>query len=66
MHYGGKKIGGKQGEGWSDFDPKRKGSYQWGSGLWRKVSSKLSEICDRRRGDRQTDRQTDRHTQRQE
>jgi len=44
---------------WSYFDPQRKGSYFWGSGLWCKASSKLSENCDRKRGDRQTDRQTD-------
>ena len=57
MHYGGEKLGKE----WSDFDPQRKGSYCWGSGLWCKVSSKLSGICDRRRGDRQKDRQTHRH-----
>ena len=43
------------------FDPQRKGSYCWGSGLWCKVSSKLNENCDRRSGDRQTDRRTHRH-----
>jgi len=57
MHYGGENWG-KLGKEWSDFDPQRKGSYFWGSGLWCKVSSKLSEICDRRRGDRR--RQTER------
>ena len=60
MHYWGKKIGGKQGKEWSDFDPQRKGSYCWGSGLWSKVSSKLNENCDRRSGDRQTEGQTHR------
>ena len=58
MHYGGEKLGKE----WSDFDPQRKGSYFWSSGLWCKVSSKLSEICDRRRGDRQTEGQTDTQT----
>ena len=48
MHYGGEKFGKE----WSDFDPQRKGSYFGCSGLWRKVSSKLNDICDRRRGDR--------------
>ena len=51
-------MGGKYGKEWSDFDPERKGSYFWGSVLWCKVSSKLSENCDRKRGDRQTDTQT--------
>jgi len=55
MHYGGEKLGKE----WSDFDPQRKGSYLWGFGLWCKVSSKLSENCDRKRGDRQKDRHTD-------
>jgi len=55
MHYGGEKLGKE----WSDFDPQRKSCYCWGSGLWCKVSSKLSGICDRRRGDRQKDRHTD-------
>jgi len=55
MHYGGKKLGENRG-------PQRKGTYFWGSGLWCKVSSKLSENCNRKRGDRQTERQTDRHT----
>ena len=62
MHYGGEKLGKNWGKEWSDFDPQRKGSYCWGSGLWCKVSSKLSENCDRRRGDRQTDRQKDTQT----
>jgi len=53
MHYRGEKLGKE----WSDFDPQRRGSYCWGSGLWCKVSSKLSENCDRRRGE--TDRQKD-------
>jgi len=57
MHYGGEKLGKE----WSDFDPQRKGSYFWSSGLWCKVASKLNGICDRRRGDRQKDRQTHRH-----
>jgi len=55
MYYGGEKLGKE----WSDFDPQRKGSYCRGSGLWCKVSSKLSENCDRRRGDRQTEGHTD-------
>ena len=54
----GWKIGEKLEKEWSDFDPQRKCCYFWGSGLWCKVSSKLSEICDRRRGDRQKDTQT--------
>ena len=55
MHYGGEKLGKE----WSDFDPQRKGSYCWGSGLWCKVSSKLNENCDRERGDRRTEGHTD-------
>ena len=47
------------GKEWSDFEPQRKGSYCLGSGLWCKVSSKLSENCSRERGDRQKDRHTD-------
>jgi len=57
MHHVGEKLG-EIGEKWSDFDPQRKRSYFGGSGLWCKVSSKLSAICDRWRGDRQADRQT--------
>ena len=48
------------GKEWSDFDPQSKGSYFWGSSQWCKVSSKLSENCDRKRGGGQTDRQTHR------
>ena len=59
MHYGGEKMGKNWGRSGRILTPKRKGSYFWGSGLWCKVSSKLSEICDRRRGDRQKDRHTD-------
>jgi len=55
MHYGGEKLGKE----WSNFDPKRKGSCCWGSGLRCKVSSKLSENYDCERGDRQKDRHTD-------
>ena len=58
MHYVGKM--GEIGEGMVGFRPQRKSSYFWGSGLWCKVSSKLSENCDRKRGDRQTDTQTHR------
>ena len=53
-------TGVKNLEGVVGFWPQWKGSYFWCSGLWCKVSSKWSEICDCRRGDRQTDRsQTD-------
>jgi len=62
MHYGGDKLGKNWGRSGSDFDPQRKGSYCWSSGLWCKVSSKLNENCDRRSGDRQTEGQTDTQT----
>jgi len=61
MHYGGEKLGEKMGKEWSDFDPQQKGSYCLGSGLWCKVSSKLSENCNCERGDTQTEGQKDRH-----
>jgi len=54
----GVKNWGKIGEGMVRFWPPVKGFF-WGSSLWCKVSSKLSEICDHRRGDRQKDRHTD-------
>jgi len=54
MHYGGEKLGKK----WWDFNPQRTGSYDLGSRQRCKLSSKLNENCDSRRGDRQTGRQT--------
>ena len=59
MHYGGEKLGENWGRSGRILTPQRKGSYFWGSGLRCKVLSKLSGICDRRRGDRQKDRHTD-------
>ena len=60
MHYGGKKLGKNWGRNGRILTPTNSILYDLGSRLWCKVSSKLSENCDRRRGDTQTDRQTDR------
>jgi len=53
---------GKIGEGMVGFLPPAKGFLLWVFGLWCKVSSKLSENCDRERGDSLTDRQKDTQT----
>ena len=58
MHYGGEKLGKE----WSDFDPPKLyltlSAPDYSENC--EVSSKWSENCDGRRGDRQTDRHTDR------
>jgi len=55
-------MGENRGRDGRILTPQRKGSYLYGSGLRCKVSSKLSENCDRRRGDKQRKGQRDRHT----
>ena len=57
MHYGGEKLGENWGRSGRILTPNER---VLTVGVWCKVSSKLSENCDRRRGDRQTDRRTHR------
>jgi len=63
---GVKKIGENRGRNGRILTPNERVLTFWVSGLWCNVSSKLSENCDRKRGDSQTDRKTDRHTHRRE
>ena len=59
MHYGGEKLGENWRSGRILTPNERVLTFGVRSGLWCKVSSKLSEICHHRRGNRQTEGHTD-------